>query len=93
MAKKDEEVLDRLSKLEAVIAGLSSLITTKLTGARDFKFTRKITLSNYDPNKKYETEDYGVTHDSFKEARAEVEPAVRERIEELHGFKEVKTKE
>lgn len=62
-------------------------------GPRDFSFNRKITLSNYDPNKKYETEDYGVVHDSFAEARAVVEPAVQARIQELRGVKEVKIKE
>ena len=93
MPNKKDEVLDRLDKLETAIKDLGQLIMTKMTGARDFVFSRKITLSNYDPQKKYETEDYGVTHDSFQEARAEVEPAVRGRIEELRGVKEVQIKE
>jgi hypothetical protein len=62
-------------------------------GPRDFHYQRKITLSNYNPQKKFETEDFGVTHDSFEEARAVVEPAVNKRIKELHGIEEVQTKE
>lgn len=92
-AKGLDELSGRLSKLEAVVHDLAQLITVKLTGARDFVFSRKIALSNYDPQKKYETEDYGVTHDSFQEARATVEPAVRSRIDELRGVKEVVIKE
>ena len=90
---KLEELSDRVSILTTAVSDLGRLVRTKLTGARDFVFSRKITLSNYDPQKKYETEDYGVTHDSFQEARAEVEPAVRGRIEELRGVKEVQIKE
>jgi len=92
-AKGLDELSDRLSKLETVVNNVAELITVKLIGARDFVFSRKITLSNYDPQKKYETEDYGVTHDSFQEARATVEPAVKARIEELRGVKEVQIKE
>lgn len=62
-------------------------------GPRDFKYTRKISLSNYDPRRKFETEDFGVTHDSFEEAREIVQGAVEQRIDELRGVKEMKTKE
>ena len=62
-------------------------------GPRGFTYSRKITLSNYDPRKKYETEDYGVTHDSFKQAREVVQLAVEERIGELRQIKEIKTQE
>lgn len=62
-------------------------------GPRDFYYSRKITLSNYDPSKKYETEDFGVEHDSFEEARVVVQEAVQARIQELRGIKEVKIKE
>jgi len=93
MPNKNDEILDRLGKLESAVKDMGQLLVIKLTGARDFVFNRKITLSNYDPQKKYETEDYGVTHDSFEEARATVEPAVKSRIEELRGVKEVQIKE
>lgn len=62
-------------------------------GPRDFYYSRKLTLSNYDPRRKFETEDFGVTHDSFQEARATVEAAVTERMNELRGIKEHPTKE
>ena len=62
-------------------------------GPRDFVYARKIALSNYDPRRKFETEDFGVTHDSFSKARAVVEDAVVKRIQELRGIKEVQTKE
>jgi len=62
-------------------------------GPRNFIYSRKITLSNYDPRKKYETEDFSVTHDSFKEARIIVEAAVMNRIAELRQIKEHPTKE
>jgi len=62
-------------------------------GPRDFKYTRKLTLSNYDPRRKFETEDFGVTHDSFEQARALVQDAVEQRIDELRGVRAFKTKE
>ncbi len=62
-------------------------------GPRNFYYGRKITLSNYDPSKKYETEDFAVEHDSFSEARVVVQEAVQARIQELRGIKEVKIKE
>jgi len=62
-------------------------------GPRDFTYTRKLTLSNYDPRRKFETEDFSVTHDSFEEARALVQAAVEQRIDELRGVKAFKTKE
>ena len=61
-------------------------------GPRDFKYVRKISLGNYG-SKRFETEDYGCTHDSFKEARAVVQEAVEKRITELRGVKAFKTKE
>lgn len=60
---------------------------------RNYTYSRKITLSNYDPAKKYETEDFGVEADSFEEARTVVQEAVQARIQELRGIKEVKLKE
>lgn len=62
-------------------------------GPRDFTYNRKLTLSNYDPRRKFETEDFGVTHDSFEEARVLVQAAVENRIDELRGVKAFKTKE
>ncbi len=62
-------------------------------GPRGFVYTRKLTLSNYDPRRKFETEDFGVTHDSFEEARTLVQAAVEQRIDELRGVKAFKTKE
>ena len=62
-------------------------------GPRDFLYARKISLSNYNPKKKYETEDFSVTHDSFEEARAIVEPVVLARIAELRSIKSFETKE
>lgn len=62
-------------------------------GPRGFLYTRKISLNNYDPRRKFETEDFGVTHDSFEEARATVQEAVEKRIGELRGVKEIETKE
>lgn len=62
-------------------------------GPRDFFYGRKLTLSNYDPRRKFETEDFGVTHDSFDEARALVEDAVKSRIAELRGVEPLPTKE
>ena len=62
-------------------------------GPRNFVYTRKISLNNYDPKRKFETEDFSVTHDSFEEARALVEEAVKARIVELRGIKSFKTKE
>lgn len=62
-------------------------------GPRGFKYTRKLTLSNYDPRRKFETEDFGVTHDSFEQAREVVQEAVEQRIDELRGVKAFKTKE
>jgi len=62
-------------------------------GPRGFYYNRKLTLSNYDPRRKFETEDFGVTHDSFEEARAVVQAAVEQRIDELRGVKAFKTKE
>jgi hypothetical protein len=61
-------------------------------GPRDFFYSRKISLKNYDPRRQYETEDFGVTHDSFGEARACVQAAVENRIAELRGVKEHETK-
>ena len=60
-------------------------------GARNFWYSRKITLSNYDPRRKFETEEFGVIHDSFKEAREMVQEAVQKRIDELRGVTEIKT--
>jgi len=54
-------------------------------GPRGFFYGRKLTLSNYDPRRKFETEDFGVTHDSFAQARVIVEDAVKSRIAELRG--------
>ena len=62
-------------------------------GPRDFRYTRKITLSNYDPRRKFETEDFGVEHDSFDQARELVEDAVKSRIAELRGVEKLPTKE
>jgi len=62
-------------------------------GPRDFTYSRKITLSNYNPKKKFETEDYGVTHDSFEEARELVEGVCKDRILELRGVEELPTKD
>jgi len=62
-------------------------------GPRGFKYTRKITLSNYDPRRKFETEDFGITHDSFTEAREVVEDAVKSRIAELRGVEKLPTKD
>jgi len=62
-------------------------------GPRDFSYSRKLTLSNYDPRRKFETEDFSCTHDSFQEARALVEAAVTERMNELRGIKEHPIKE
>ena len=62
-------------------------------GPRGFTYTRKLTLSNYDPRRKFETEDFGVTHDSFDQARSLVQAAVEQRIDELRGVKVFKTKE
>ena len=62
-------------------------------GPRDFKYSRKLTLSNYDPRRKFETEDFGVTHDSFDEARELVEDAVKSRIAELRGVEQLPIKE
>lgn len=62
-------------------------------GPRDFVYMRKLTLSNYDPKRRFETEDFGVTADSFKEAREIVQAAVEERIGELRKVKDIKTKE
>jgi len=62
-------------------------------GPRSFYSARKISLNNYDPNKKFETEDYGVVHDSFEEGDVLVRAKVDSRIQELRGIKEVKTKE
>jgi len=61
-------------------------------GPRGFVYTRKITLSNYDPKRKFETEDFSVTHDSFVKAREVVEIAVKARIAELRGVKSFATK-
>ena len=61
-------------------------------GPRNFKYTRKITLSNYDPKRRFETEDFGVEHDSFNEARKVVEDAVKNRIAELRGVERLPTK-
>ena len=61
-------------------------------GPRNFVYTRKISLNNYDSRRKFETEDFGVTHDSFEEARATVQAAVEKRIGELRGVKEIDTK-
>lgn len=61
-------------------------------GARSFTYTRKISLSNYDSRRKFETEDFGCMHDSFEEARATVQAAVEQRIDELRGVKEMSTK-
>ena len=61
-------------------------------GPRDFVYVRKISLSNYDPRRKFETEDFACTHDSFEEARAVVQVAVEHRIDELRGVKEIETK-
>lgn len=54
---------------------------------------RKISLSNYDPRKKFETEDYGYIGASFAECRSEIERVVGDRIKELKGFREIPTKE
>ena len=54
-------------------------------GPRNFVYSRKLTLSNYDPRRKFETEDFEVTHDSFGQAREVVEDAVKSRIAELRG--------
>jgi hypothetical protein len=62
-------------------------------GARNFRYSRKIYLANYQPKKKYESEEFACEHDSFEEARAVVEEAVKNRIAELTGMKEVPTKE
>lgn len=62
-------------------------------GPRDFRYVRKISLSNYNPTKKFETEDYGVTHDSFKQARELVEEVITDRITELRGVRHHTTKE
>jgi len=62
-------------------------------GPRDFTYSRKLTLSNYDPRRKFETEDFGVTHDSHGEAREVVEDAVKARIAELRGVEPLPTKE
>ena len=56
-------------------------------GPREFRYVRKISLSNYAPKRRYETEDFGVTHDSFAEARAVVETAVKARIKEISEVK------
>lgn len=62
-------------------------------GPRNFRYVRKISLSNYDPRRKFETEDYEVVHDSFEEARQLVEKTVNERIAELSGAKQYVTKQ
>ena len=62
-------------------------------GPRSFTYTRKITLSNYDARRRFETEDFSCTHDSFEEARAVVQEAVEKRIAELSGIKELATEE
>lgn len=62
-------------------------------GPRNFRYTRKITLSNYDPRRKFETEDFSAEHDSFSEARKIVEDAVNRRISELSGAKKFITKQ
>ena len=62
-------------------------------GPRRFTYVRKISLSNYHSKRRFETEDYGVTHDSFKEAREVVEEVVKSRISELRGVKVHETKE
>ena len=62
-------------------------------GPRNFTYTRKISLGNYNPKKQYETEDFSVTHDSFEEAREIVEAVVIARIAELRGVKSFETKE
>jgi len=58
-------------------------------GPRGFWYSRKISLNNYDPRRKFETEEFGVVHDSFDEARKVVQTAVQDRIDELRGVKEV----
>ena len=62
-------------------------------GPRNFTYTRKISLGNYNPKKQYETEDFSVVHDSFEEARKIVEAVVVARIAELRGVKSFETKE
>lgn len=62
-------------------------------GPRDFWYGRKISLGNYDPRRKFETEDFGCIHDSFEEARDTVQKAVEDRITELRGVKTHPVKE
>jgi hypothetical protein len=62
-------------------------------GPRDFFYARKISLKNYDPRRQYETEDFGLVHDSFEEARELVELSVKKRIAELRGIEPLPTKE
>lgn len=62
-------------------------------GPRNFYYARKLSLKNYDPRRQFETEDFGVEHDSFEEARSVVQAAVEQRIDELRGIKEHKVKE
>ena len=62
-------------------------------GPRRFTYVRKISLGNYNKTKQYETEDYGVTHDSFAKAREIVEEVVKDRITELRGVKVYATKD
>jgi len=68
-------------------------VTENPQGPRDFKYSRKLTLSNYDPRRKFETEDFGVTHDSFEQARELVETAVKNRIGELRGVEALPIKQ
>ena len=65
----------------------------KPEGPREFFYSRKISLKNYDPRRQFETEDFAVTHDSFDEARSLVQAAVEARIDELRGVKAFKVKE
>jgi len=65
----------------------------KKSSLRDFYVGRKIFLSNYNPARKYESEEYGVSADSFEEANEAIRERVKERIQELRGIKEVQTKE
>jgi len=62
-------------------------------GPRKFYYARKISLKNYDPRRQFETEDFACEHDSFEEARAVVQAAVEQRIDELRGVKSFKVKE
>ena len=71
--------------------GKPEIVARESVGPRGFWCSRKITLSNYNPQRKFETEEYGVVHDSFHQARELVQNVVEERIQELRGVKEVET--